>query len=179
MAALYGKKDTFEMLMAKGADLTLTDDNNNNVLHLACQGGNRFILERLLPLFDINCRRNEGLTGVMMAVLCGKKDTFEMLVSAGADLTLTDDFNNNVLLLASSKGGNMTIVEDVIDLFDINTRGVHGCTPLLEAASGGHMAVVGFLVSRKADVKMVDNSGNSLLHAACYYGHLGMVKHVR
>ncbi|XP_071097808.1 ankyrin repeat domain-containing protein 17-like [Haliotis cracherodii] len=242
IAALYGKKDTFEMLVSKGADLTLTDEYNNNVLHLACQGGNMFIVERLLPLFDINCRGQHCLTGVMIAALYGKKDTFEMLASKGADLTLANDYNNNVLHLAcqggnrfivelllpffdincrgvygctpfmraawsgkndvlfrilrsggnrllvgdnnhtvlhaASKGGNMTIVEDVIDLFDINTRGVHGCTPLLEAARGGHMAVVDFLVSRKADVKMVDNSGNSLLHAACFYVHLGMVKHV-
>ncbi|XP_048251668.1 uncharacterized protein LOC124112881 isoform X2 [Haliotis rufescens] len=242
IAALYGKKDTFEMFASAGADLTLTNDNNDNVLHLACQGGNRFIVERLLPLFDINCRGHEGSTGVMMAALYGKKDTFEMLVSAGADLTLTNDYNNNVLHLAcqggnrliverllplfdincrgeygctpfmmaafsgkndvwllllrsggnrllvgdnnhtvlhtASRGGNMTIVEDVIDLFDINTRGLHGRTPLMEAARGGHIDVVEFLVSRNADVKMVDNWGNSLLHAGCSGGHLSMVKHV-
>ncbi|XP_046559098.1 ankyrin repeat domain-containing protein 17-like [Haliotis rubra] len=72
----------------------------------------------------------------------------------------------------------MLIVEDVIGDFDIDTRGLFGRTPLLEAARGGQIPAVDFLVSQNADVKIVDNMGNSLLHVACMGGHLGMVKHV-
>ncbi|XP_071098059.1 uncharacterized protein [Haliotis cracherodii] len=55
-ASLKGNNVVFNLFMSHGPDLTLADDNNDNVLHLACEGGSSFIVERLLPLFDIDCR---------------------------------------------------------------------------------------------------------------------------
>ncbi|XP_046552194.1 uncharacterized protein LOC124261869 [Haliotis rubra] len=96
---------------------------------------------------------------------------------------LTGDFDFEraaylALCYSSCRGGNMLIIEDVIGDFDIDTRGLYGRTPLLEAARGDQIPVVDFLKNRNADVKKVDNMENSLLHVACMGGHLGMVKHV-
>ncbi|XP_046555560.1 ankyrin-2-like isoform X1 [Haliotis rubra] len=178
IAGLHGKKDVFELLLSKGADLTLRDDNNVTVLHLARQGGNSPIVEYLLPLFDINCRgRIDGFTPVMLAAFSGKHSIWELLLKrVGNRVCVGDD--NHTTLHTACRGGNMLIVEDVIGDFDIDTKDLHGRTPLLEAARGGHIPVVDFLLSRNADVKIVDNMENSLLHVAFIGGHLGMVKHV-
>ncbi|XP_071099037.1 serine/threonine-protein phosphatase 6 regulatory ankyrin repeat subunit B-like [Haliotis cracherodii] len=175
--AVFAKKDTFDLLVSKGADLTLTDGDNDNVLHLACEGGNILIVEHLLPMFDINCRGYKGWTPVMKGAYSGKKDTFQMLLSKGANPSLTGD-DNGTLLHAASRGGNIDIVRHVIADFDLNTRGWNGHTPLMLAVCGGHTDVVDFLVEHGADVNMVDNDGDTLLHLACESGNLTMVKHV-
>ncbi|XP_046571429.1 poly [ADP-ribose] polymerase tankyrase-2-like [Haliotis rubra] len=152
-AALHGKKDVVDLLVSKGADLTLKDDCSRNALHLACEGGNSGIVEDLLPLFDINCRGEEGWTPLMAAALHGKKDVVDLLVSKGADLTLKDDCSRNALHLAC-EGGNSDIVEDLLPLFDINCRGHEGLTPLMEAARYGKKDVVDLLVSKGADLTL-------------------------
>ncbi|XP_071098527.1 uncharacterized protein [Haliotis cracherodii] len=178
-AAWRGKKykDVFDFLVSKGADITLTDDDNNNILHLACEGGNKPLVEYLLPKMDINCHGKRGWTPVMKGAYSGKKDTFELLLSKRANPSLTGD-DNGTLLHAASRGGNIDIVRHVIADFDINTRGWKGHTPLMLAVCGGHTDVVDFLVDHGADVNMMDNDGDGLLHLACEEGNLKMVKHV-
>ncbi|XP_046568390.1 serine/threonine-protein phosphatase 6 regulatory ankyrin repeat subunit C-like isoform X2 [Haliotis rubra] len=176
-SALYGQKDVFDLLVSKGADLTIRANNNDTILHVACRGGNTPIVEALLPLFDINCRGSLGWTPLMCAASKGNHNVWELLLKRGGNCVCVGD-NNHTTLHTTCRGGNMLIVEDVIGDFDIDTRGLHGRTPLLEAARGGQIPAVDFLVSRNADVKIVDNMDNSLLHVACIGGHLGMVKHV-
>ncbi|XP_071115886.1 26S proteasome non-ATPase regulatory subunit 10-like [Haliotis cracherodii] len=176
-AAVCAKKDVFDLLVSKGADLTLTDHLNNNLLHLACHGGNILIVEHLLPVCDINCRGYEGWTPVTKGAYSGNKDTFDLLLLNGANPSLTGD-DNETVLHAASEGGNIDIVRHVIGDFDINTRGGNGHTPLMEAVCGGHTDVVDFLVDHGADVNMVDSDGDGLLHLACEARNLKMVKHV-
>ncbi|XP_048249106.1 serine/threonine-protein phosphatase 6 regulatory ankyrin repeat subunit C-like [Haliotis rufescens] len=176
-AALIGKKEVFDFLVSEGADITLTDDNNNNILHMACEGGNKSLVEYLLPMFDVNCLGKRRWTPIMKGAYSGKKDTFELLLCKGANPSLTGD-DNDTLLHAASEGGNIDIVRHVIGDFDINTRGWNGHTPLMLAVCGGHTDVVDFLVDHGADVNMVDNGRDSLLHLACEAGNLKMVKHV-
>ncbi|XP_048239007.1 uncharacterized protein LOC124117623 [Haliotis rufescens] len=176
-ATVNGKKDVFDFLVSKGADITLTDDDKNNILHLACEGGNKPLVEYLLPKMDINCHGKRGWTPVMKGAYSGKKDTFELLLSKRANPSLTGD-DNDTLLHAASRGGNIDIVRHVIGDFDINTRGWKGHTPLMLAVAGGHTDVVDFLVDHGADVNVVDNDGDGILHLACEKGNLKMVKHV-
>ncbi|XP_071098473.1 uncharacterized protein [Haliotis cracherodii] len=177
-AAVCAKKDVVDLLVSKGADLTLTDDNKDTVLHLACQGANILIVEHLLPMCDINCRGYKGWTPVMKGAYSGNKDTFDLLLSKGANPSLTGD-DNETLLHAASEGGNIDIVRHVIGDFDINTRGGNGHTPLMLAVGEGYTDVVDFLVDHGADVHMVDNDGDCLLHLACELGNVNMAKHVR
>ncbi|XP_048252487.1 ankyrin repeat domain-containing protein 2-like [Haliotis rufescens] len=112
-----------------------------------------------------------------MAALSGKMDAYDLLASNGSIPSLTTPQNDNVLH-AASQGGNKAIVRKVIDIFDINTRGRNGSTPLMRAVIGGHISVLKFLMSRSADDTLVDNDGLTLLHLACTYGHLDVVKHI-
>ncbi|XP_071099039.1 serine/threonine-protein phosphatase 6 regulatory ankyrin repeat subunit B-like [Haliotis cracherodii] len=182
VAAESANKDVFDLLVSKGADLTLTDDDNDTVPHLACEGGNRSIVEYLLPLhfigdFDINCRGNKSWTPLMKGASSGNKDTFDLLLLNGANPSLTGD-DNDTLLHAACDGGNIDIVRHVIGDFDINTRGENGHTPLMLAVCEGHTDVVDFVVDHGADVNMVDNDGDGLLHLACEAGNVKMVKDV-
>jgi len=49
-------------------------------------------------------------------------------------------------------------------------------TPLIEAASAGHLDVVKLLVERGADVNLKGEAWYTPLHCAAYYGHLDVAK---
>ncbi|XP_048249071.1 serine/threonine-protein phosphatase 6 regulatory ankyrin repeat subunit B-like isoform X2 [Haliotis rufescens] len=176
-AARAGQGNVFNLLVSRKAQMKLSDLSGNNLLHLACQGGNSFIIKHLLPMFDINTPREDGWTPIMMAALSGKKDAYDLIATRGGNPSLTSPETDTVLH-AACQGGSVTIVKALIGKFDINARGRNDETPLMRAVSGGHIAVYKFLVSHKADHTLVDKGGHTLLHLATQHGQLRMVKYI-
>ncbi|XP_048244162.1 fibronectin type 3 and ankyrin repeat domains protein 1-like [Haliotis rufescens] len=113
----------------------------------------------------------------MTAAVAGHQSVFDLLVSKKADLTLLDDSGNSLLHLACI-GSNTAILQHVLSPSNINTRGQNGRTPVMAAAVAGHQSVFDLLVSKKADLTLVDNHGDSLLHLACIGGNTAIVQHV-
>ncbi|XP_046550738.1 ankyrin-1-like [Haliotis rubra] len=176
-AAVCGQKDVFDLLVSSAADLTLVDDEDGGVLHYACQGGNASIVQHLIRICDINKRRRDGQTPVMLAAVCGQKDVFDLLVSNAADLTLVDDKDDGVLHYAC-QGGNTSIVQHLIRVCDINKRGRDGQTPVMRAALCGQKDVFDLLVSNAADLTLVDDEDGGVLHYACQGGNTSIVQHL-
>lgn len=50
------------------------------------------------------------------------------------------------------------------------------CTPLMEAASAGHVEIIKLLISHNADVNAQSSTGNTPLMYACAAGHVDAVK---
>ncbi|XP_071116451.1 ankyrin repeat domain-containing protein 50-like [Haliotis cracherodii] len=180
-AAEEGRRDVVELLVSKGADVSLVDEYGNNTLHHACIGGDietvKFVLS--LNVVDINSRGWGSRTPVMRAALYRHRKVEELLVSKGADVSLVDVVGNNTLHWAC-RGGDFETVEFVLSLnvVDINSRGVGGRTPVMRAAEEGHRDVVELLVSKGADVSLVDEDGDSILHLACWGGDVETVEFV-
>ncbi|XP_071099033.1 uncharacterized protein [Haliotis cracherodii] len=184
-AVAFGKEDILDYLTKEGKtfERTLSDVHKNTVLHLACWYGNKSIVESLLPHTDINARGNNGQTPVMCALLSGRKDIFDLLVSKKADITLTDDDNNNLLHVAS-RVDDLSLLPPIVPKFDINSRGKHGWTPLMRAAVHGNMDVFHLFLhtvdleldTPKADLKLKDDNSNNLLHLACHGGNVSIVE---
>ncbi|XP_071087784.1 serine/threonine-protein phosphatase 6 regulatory ankyrin repeat subunit B-like [Haliotis cracherodii] len=176
-AACKGHQSVFDLLVSKKADLTLLDDHGDSLLHLACAGGNTAIVQHVVSESNINSRGQDRRTPVMEAACKGHKSVFDLLVSEKADLTLLDDRSDSLLHLACA-GGNTAIVQHVVSESNINSRGQDGRTPVMEAACKGHQSVFDFLVSKKADLTLLDGNGYSFLHFACAGGNTAIVQHV-
>ncbi|XP_055955121.1 ankyrin repeat domain-containing protein 17 isoform X1 [Patella vulgata] len=60
---------------------------------------------------------------------------------------------------------------------NVEDRGIKGdCTPLMEAASGGHADIVRLLIAHSADVNAQSSAGNTPLHYAACGGYVEVVK---
>ncbi|XP_046342732.2 serine/threonine-protein phosphatase 6 regulatory ankyrin repeat subunit A-like isoform X2 [Haliotis rufescens] len=180
-AALKGHKAMFDLLVNKGCDLTVKDEYGDNILYVACEGGNVQIVEYIVShnIVDINSADDVGRTPVMLAVLKGHKAVFDLLVSKGCDLTVKDTYGDNILH-AAWKGGNVEIVKYIVshNIVDINSADDVGRTPVMLAVLKGHKAVFDLLVRKRCDLTVQDEDGDNILHAACNGGNVEIVEYI-
>ncbi|XP_046326546.2 ankyrin repeat domain-containing protein 50-like [Haliotis rufescens] len=171
-----GCREMVELLVSKGADVSLVDNRGDNILHLACDGGHYEIMKYVLSQpIDINSRGRKGRTPVSWAARHGHTAMFNLLVNRGADLTL----DGNIFSLAC-KGSETEIVKLVLSHLsvDINVRGCDGRTPVMQAVCKGQLEMVKLLVSKGADMTLVDNFGDNILNLACDEGHTEILQYV-
>ncbi|XP_071085554.1 ankyrin repeat domain-containing protein 29-like [Haliotis cracherodii] len=155
-----------------GADSDLCD---------ASKAGNLASVKRILAAgrADVNCRGRVGMTPLMWAARCGRRDVVELLISEGADVSLVNEYGNSTLHCACLLE-DLEMLKFVLShtMADMNIRGEESRTPMMWAALKGHRKVVDFLVSEGALVSPVDDGGNNILHCACQGGDVETVKFV-
>ncbi|XP_067653728.1 uncharacterized protein [Haliotis asinina] len=154
MAAAYNEhRDVVGFLVGRGADVSLVSRFGNNVLQLACYGGDLDTVKLILSLkvLDINTRGQYSRTPVMAAAWKGQRDVVEFLVGRGADVSLVDKGGDNALHL-SCMGGDLDTVTFVVSLgvLDINARDNFGRTAADIARNYRHQRVLDLLLSRGA-----------------------------
>ncbi|XP_046341394.2 ankyrin-1-like [Haliotis rufescens] len=180
-AALRGHKEVVELLVSEGADVSLRSEKGDNILHFACRGGHMEVVKYILSQdkVRINSRGWKKKTPVMVAAENGHKDVVELLVDEGADLTILSFGRDSVLHLACW-GGDVGVVKYVLsqDMVRINSRGWQKRTPVMVAALYGHKEVVELLVGEGADVSLVNQRRENILHLACRRGHMEVVKYI-
>lgn len=87
LAALEGRLERVETLLAAGADPNLVNDDEHNALWFACVNGDNAIVERLIAHdSDINNRNVNGVTCAIYAASTGKLEVLKKLINAGANL---------------------------------------------------------------------------------------------
>ncbi|XP_046572028.1 poly [ADP-ribose] polymerase tankyrase-like isoform X1 [Haliotis rubra] len=153
-AARYGHRDVVEFLVGRGADVSLVNRDGNNILHLACYGGDLETVKLILSLnvVDVNSRGGRySRTPVMEAAVYGYRDMVELLVGKGADVSLVDNRGYNIIHYASLYG-HLETVKLILSLnvVDINARTNYGDTAADMAKRWRHQKMVDFLVSRGA-----------------------------
>ena len=127
--------------------------NGQTLLHQACQDGNLKIVKFLVKemLFDVNKPDNEGQTPLHVACQNGHFDVVTSLVN---DFKCnTTDLNYST---ASLKG-----LENI---------------PLLLACSKSHLDKANILCKNSSGIDHVNKDDQTLLHQACCYGNLKIVK---
>ncbi|XP_067659391.1 ankyrin repeat domain-containing protein 50-like [Haliotis asinina] len=181
LAAEKGHRVVFDVLVNAGGSMTVIDDDGNNILHLACLGGNVDMVRAVLArnVVDINSRGQFGRTPVMVAAEKGCKGMYNMLVSFGGNEALVDADGMNILHVACL-GGREDMVRYIItkNILDINSRGQYGSTPLMLASEKGHKGIFDLIVKRGGNVRTLDDFGNNILHIACCGGNVRMVRYL-
>ncbi|XP_046542731.1 putative ankyrin repeat protein RF_0381 [Haliotis rubra] len=187
VAAVNGQRKVFDLLVQKGCDLSVRDDNGNNILHAASFGGDIQIVEDLLSrdyllsrnIIHIDSRNNTGWTPVMLAAVNGRKEVFDLLVKNECDLKVFTKDNNN-MLHAASYGGSVQIVESILSrkVADMESRGENGATPVMLAAKSGQRKVFDLLVRNDCNLSEKDDSDRNILHYACVSDNVQIVEYI-
>ncbi|XP_046365628.2 ankyrin repeat domain-containing protein 50-like [Haliotis rufescens] len=153
-AAEEGYREILELLISKGAYVSLVGDDCDTILHIACYGGEIETVKYILFLNAVDFNKSRGMknrTPVMAAAYPGYRDVVELLVTKGADLSLVDDYGDTILHLAC-RGGDVSTVRFLLSLneVDIDARNKKGRTAADIAREKGYRRVVRLLVSRGA-----------------------------
>ncbi|XP_067648884.1 ankyrin repeat domain-containing protein 29-like [Haliotis asinina] len=155
-AAGRGNMDLVEFLLCMGSNVSHVDRLGGNALHRACTGGHIAVVKYLFSQgsVDINCKRRDGMTPLMVAASKGHTDIFGVLVSMGANASHVNNYGYNILHLASAHG-HMEMVKYILskNLADINAREKGGRTAAMIAKHKKRHNVYNFLVSEGCPVK--------------------------
>ncbi|XP_046330259.2 ankyrin repeat domain-containing protein 50-like [Haliotis rufescens] len=181
MAAQKVRREAFGLLVSRGSDLTVVDENNDSLLHHACSGGSVDIVEYVLSVSrkDINRRGQHGLTPIMMAAYKGNSLAFHLLAEIHCNMSLKSDKNLNIFHIACISG-NVEIVECLISKgADMSSEGgEHDRTPISMAAMKGHRMVFDLLVREGCCLTDADADSNNILHHASIGGNAEIVEYL-
>ena len=144
-AAIEGHVETVELLVDRGADLTIRDRSyHSSPLGWADHGGKTRVLELLL--------RDPTKLDLRDAVEYGKVDrAIELLRDVDPNIALVGG-EPGALLRSAAHGGHLRLVEYLLDRgADPSVRNSEGDSPLDYARQQGHSEVAKLLERRSAD----------------------------
>jgi len=155
-----------QSLLSLGIDREARDSHGMTALHLATALGREAALKLLVCSgASPEARAADGQTPLGVALASGRRDLADWLdwrVWPLPRRTLRE-----ADLPAAAMAGDVDAVRRLVDLgFAVDAVDAQGCTALLRAAGGGHLAVVDLLLARNADPQRASASGATPLSAA-------------
>ncbi|XP_022247672.1 ankyrin repeat domain-containing protein 17-like isoform X2 [Limulus polyphemus] len=118
-----------------------------------------------------------GDGGRSLAEACSEGDlkAVQQLLCEGCNINEVTDKGESLLSLACLSG-YYELVQLLLMQTSVEDRGLKDTTPLMEAASAGHVDIVKLLLDHSADVNAQTNQGNTPLMYACAGGHEEVVR---
>uniref|UniRef100_A0A9J8APR5 Ankyrin repeat domain 50-like n=1 Tax=Cyprinus carpio carpio TaxID=630221 RepID=A0A9J8APR5_CYPCA len=177
-AAHAGLVDVAALLLCRGADPLLNDNQGQTALTLAARQGHVGVLQVLLDwVREQGSKRptaqallehvdSEGWTALRSAAWGGHKEAVRLLLEAGADIDGCDS-DGRTALRAAAWGGHEEILLTLLDHgAQVDRSDREGRTPLIAAAYMGHKEAVEILLNAGADLNLADGDGRTALSVA-------------
>ena len=161
----YFQARVVEALIKVGADVNMTDNRGETVLHgwtLMPQTYKKLIAAGA----DVNARSNTGETPLMT---CEGADVVETLLNSGADVNITDDTGSTAFHTLRQVPQTFKMLMDAGA--NVNARSNTDETPLMCATRYGNarqIEAVETLLKLGADVNIIDDRGETVLHRICH-----------
>lgn len=159
-------------LIASGAPLNERDAQGRTPLLLATQN-NRVDAVRLLieAGADVNAKDAISDSAYLLSGARGYNEILQLTLTHGADLKSVNRYGGTALIPACERGHVQTVRLLIAAGVDVNQINRLGWTCLLEAVilgDGGqrHQAIVGQLITAKADLNLADAQGVTALQHA-------------
>lgn len=169
-----------KLLVETGADVNALDEKGQSCLQLAINHDQicQFLIEHGA---DVEQQLNWGYTALLFAVEYGLLDTVDVLINAGADITVCNDSKQNALMIASQYGHRYLTKQFLgLDSIDINAQCIDGRTALHYAAMRSRRPIVDMLLSHSQPpaLRLKDTRGVTPLIAAARQVDLEVVKRI-
>ncbi len=151
LAAMRGRRDIFDLLIERGADIHFTDKVNRTALCWAVYISHRDGVKKLVQNgAPVNARLPDGTNALWWAV---EKEV------------TNKSFPMTTFLLAHGA--------------EVNVSGTMGMTPLMYTAQFGNTALCKVLLAKGADVNAVDSRGDTAMMWATEHGHAEVARLIR
>lgn len=164
-----------EALLQRGLDPALRDARGNTPLHLAVSRGHELAIQRLVRYgAPVDARAADGQTPHGVALARGRRELAEWLDWSpwklpGRALRSGD-------LPSAAMTGDLGAVVRLIALgVPVDSIDAQGCSALLRAAGGGHLALVDHLLTLQANHGLAARTGATPLSAAISMRHAPVV----
>ncbi|CAB0029114.1 unnamed protein product [Trichogramma brassicae] len=184
----HERKETFELLLRRGADPNSTDAEGSTPLHVVC----RYECYRDLAtiLFEIgddehhrvvrvDVRNKLGNTPLHHALSRGRRDLVELLLRRGADRNIANAEGSTPLHVVCSRSYLDEFAEMIFDVGDGKDRPVlvdpvdkSGRTPLKLAVTNHFPHLVDVLLDRGADLSNFVFPTEAFIHTYSHHEHL-------
>ncbi|XP_059488485.1 uncharacterized protein LOC132204174 isoform X2 [Neocloeon triangulifer] len=166
LACLTGKLENVQYFLGlNGFSVEKKGKEGKTALHWAAQKGHIAVAKFLLSKgADVNALNDDNDTPLTLAAHFSNEETCRFLVDSGADLSAVDSDGDDALNLACLTG-KLDNVQYLLGLngFSVEKKGKQGKTALHWAAQKGHMAVTKFLLSKGADVNILNDDNDTPL----------------
>lgn len=142
----YGS-EMYKFLIERGADVFLKNDENENILHCAIYSNDVCRLEYVLNNFSINLndQTKDGLTPLLLALLIGNNEMFNLLLQKNANVNIPD-FENNYPIHVACQYGDIEIVKSLVQRNSLlNVKTNKGNYPFSLAVNNEHVEIVKYL----------------------------------
>lgn len=125
---------------------------------------------------QVDVRRIDEWTPLMIALFNGHEETAMMLLSRGANVRAKAKRGYEPIHWAALNGYERAVKFIISKGANVNAETEYGWTPLLQAASRGHVEIARMLLDKGAMVNASEHEGWTPLHKACANGYVEMVR---
>nr|XP_054586064.1 ankyrin repeat domain-containing protein 24 isoform X2 [Nothobranchius furzeri] len=177
VCASRGRLDCLEVIIAHGADLSVTDGAGFSALHLAAKNGQSECLKRLLQeRLAVDCTDSIGRTPLHHAGISGCLPCTETLWDFKANLNIQDNEGTTPLILAAQ----MSRVELCAFLLgrgaDANIQDSQGRSALMLACESDSVETVKALLRGGANTQLVDSLGHKAVDYSVTIGNQRIIR---
>lgn len=160
-----------EGLQQSGREFT-----SDTLFKLVEQGETRTAFDFVRAGMQVDLRRSDKWTPLMVALFNGHEETAMMLLSRGANVRAKANRGYEPIHWAALNGYERAVKFIIDKGGNVNAETEYGWTPLLQAASRGHVEIARKLIDKGAMVNASEHEGWTPLHKACANGYVELVK---
>ncbi|CAI9718943.1 repeat domain-containing [Octopus vulgaris] len=165
-----GQEHIASYLISSGANTNKAERNAwfRHPLHTAVfKNMYNIVLKLLVHGAVIEAQDGNGMTPLTYSAIYGNSEITKLLVSYGANLN-HEDFVNRIALHFAAERNLLDIADTLIRLgSNIDHQDKYGWSPLFGAVMYNHIEMVQLLLSRRANVQLLDYGGDGIMHLAC------------
>lgn len=181
IATENGQIAFMQLLIQAGANLQITDHENNTLLHLCLLAEQHQSLIFLLeyPDLQLNAPNRFGQTPLIMAAEKNMNASAQALIGKGSAVNVSDNHGWSPLMYAAKKGS-----EDLLSILIANNADLQAHdlefkqTPYLVACRSGQIPSMKILLKHGAKSRDVDYYNRTALHIAVEINNIDVVRFV-